>query len=459
MPRTLIRCGWIVTMDDGLGELTNAEILIEDTKIVAVGKNLGSADTVIEAGELIAIPGLIDAHLHAWETGLKGLASNWGSGEYLRRIFGGMATRFNAEDNYLATLAAALSRIDCGVTTLLDYAHNIRTTEQADGSLDALEESGMRAVFALANGVSTPEEEKTDPLERRLHPRERVAHCRDRLSGDDRLVTMSLAIAGPHWARAEAIRANLAIARDFGLRTTSHATKRPEMTLMPNGYVTLIEEGLLGPEHNIVHGNFLSDDELKRMVDAGFSATCTVQTEIRGYARPPLVSRLIKLGSVPSLGIDVEPTVPGDMFREMQLALTFARHEQALAKEAGSQPSVGGQPIHSREALRWATMGGAIALGLDSRVGSLTPGKRADIVLLRARDLNMAPVHDPVAAAVEFAHSGNVDTVLIDGKVMKRGGKLSKSEREIAKLRLQLVEATARIMHEAEQIEWTGQVA
>lgn len=281
MKRTLIRCGWIVSLDDSIGDVAGADILIEDDRILAVGRDLGEADTVIDARDMIAIPGLVDAHIHLWETGLKAIGCDWRENQYLSEVYAGMATFFGPEDNYIAGLVGALSRIDGGVTTLLDYAHNIVSDEQAERSVDALEDSGIRAVFALANGVYKPEQERAEPLSTRIHPRERVKRIRERLHGEERLVTMSLGVAGPHWAREEPIRANLAMAKEFGLRTTSHATKRPEHELMPNGYSTLIAEGVLGAEHNIVHGNFLSDEELKRMVDAGMTATSTVQTEVR----------------------------------------------------------------------------------------------------------------------------------------------------------------------------------
>ncbi len=447
MKRTLIRCGWIVSLDDSIGDLAGADILLEDDRIRAIGGDLGEAETVIDARDMIAIPGLVDAHIHLWETGLKAIGCDWRENQYLTRVYAGMATHFGPEDNYIAGLVGALSRLDGGVTTLLDYAHNIIDDEQAERSVDALEDSGIRAVFALANGVYPPEREQREPLATRIHPRDRVARIRARLSSEERLVTMSLGVAGPHWAREEPIRANLAMARDFGLRTTSHATKRPEQELMPSGYSRLIAEGLLGQEHNIVHGNFLSDDELKRMVDAGITATSTVQTEVRGYARPPLVGRLLKLGALPSLGVDVEPKIPGDMFREMQLAYAMALNERVRDIDQAPERAAGLPPIRTREALRWATIGGAEALGLGHRTGTLTPGKQADIVLLRANDLNLFPVSDPLFSAVEFAHPGNVDTVLVGGRIHKRGGKLAIAETRLSAIRDQLRESVARIAH------------
>lgn len=449
MKKTLIRCGWIVSMDPSIGERTGEEILIEGDKIVAVGKDLGPADETIDASDMIAIPGLVDAHLHTWETGLKAIGCDWRASEYLRDIFAGMSVHFTPEDNYIATLAGALSRLDAGVTTLLDYCHNIRSTEQAERSVDGLEDSGIRSVYVLGTGVLRPDEEANTPLDERTHPRQRVKQIRDRLYSDERLVTMALAIPGPHWAKEPAIRANIAMAKDFGLRTSSHATKRKSQELMPDGYTTLVKEGLLGPDHNIVHGNYLPDDELRLIVEAGISVTSTVQTEVRGYGRGPVVNKVVNFGGLPSLGVDVEPKIPGDMFREMQLALAYVLNERVREDLVKPDKPIQNKPIYTSDAFKWATIGGAEALGLGQRIGSLTPGKQADIVLLRANDLNLFPVRNPLFSVVEFAHAGNVDTVLVAGKIRKRAGVLAYGEDRVRSVRIRLMESSDRIMSDA----------
>ncbi|WP_333826660.1 amidohydrolase family protein [Pararhodobacter sp.] len=449
MTRTLVRCGWIITLDDALGDRVSEDILIEDGRIVAVGRDLGPADTVIDGQDMIAIPGLVDAHLHSWETGLKAIGCDWRKGEYLRDVFAGLSTYFGPEDNYIATLAAGLSRIDSGVTTLLDYCHNIRSHEQAERSVDALVDSGVRAVFAMGTGVFRPDQNPPGPLAKRMLPREGVAALRERLSDDEALVTLCLAVPGPHWAEEETIRANLVLTRDFGLRSSSHATMRKSQELMPDGYRRLVAEGALGADHNIVHANYLPDDELKMLLDAGVTVTSSVQTEVRGYGLPPAVSRVWDFGFMPSLGVDVEPKVSGSMFAEMQLALAYVQNER-VREDISTRSAVPPRPVTARDALRWATIGGAEALGIGHRVGTLTPGKQADIVLLRATDLNLWPVHNPVFSAVEFAHPGNVDTVLVGGKVVKRKGQLSVGEGKLRKMRDDLLASTERVLSAAD---------
>lgn len=449
MTRTLIKCGWIVSMDPAIGELSNADILIENDRIAAIGRNLDvGADETIDAVGMIAMPGLVNAHLHTFQTGFRAIGAEWAGGDYFKYLHGDMATRFTPEDNYLGNLVGALNQIDGGCTTLLDYCHNITSTEQAERSIDALEDSGIRAVFALGAGKFRPDREKLEPFEKRLNPRDRVEHFRKgRLASDDRLVTMALAVAGPHWAEMEPTRVNIRLAREFNLRSSTHATKRPHQAVDPRGYYPLLDEKLVGEDHTIVHGNYLSDDELKRLIDVGVTATATVQTELRGYAGHPLINRPRAFGILPALGVDVEPRVSGEMFREMHVALLYAQsvetHERARDGDDYRLP-----PIKSREALAWATIGGAKALGLDKDIGSLAPGKKADIVLLRADDINVFPVYDPLITIVEQAGPQNIDSVLINGVARKRAGKLLYSENTLRRRKVELQQSAERLMAE-----------
>lgn len=450
MTRTLIKAGWAVTMDEKIGDLKGAEILIEGEKIIAVGRNLNAAaDEVIDASEMIVMPGLVNAHIHVWQCGLRGIGSEWMGPDYHTHIHGNIATFYKPEDNYLGNLIGSLTQIDGGVTTVLDWSHNLTSLEQAERSIDALEESGIRALFGLGAGKLRPEQEAVTPFEQRSHPRERIDHLRrGRLASDDRLVTMALAAAGPHWASLEASLANFRLAREYGLVSSSHATKRPTDAVAVDGYWRLGEAGLLGPWHSIVHGNYLADDELKMMVDHGVAIIATVQTEFRGYGADPLVARTRALGGLPALGVDVEPKVSGEMFREMQAALINVLSIAVRDNRKAGGPPLEVPPVRTREVLAWATLGGARAMGLEDRIGSLTPGKQADIVMLRADDLNLFPVHDPVYSVVEMGNGGNVDTVMIAGRIAKRAGRLAYPRELLLTKMAALRESVDRLMTE-----------
>lgn len=447
MPRLLIECGSLVSMDPAVGDHREARILVENGRIIAAGRGIvADADEVIDARAMIVMPGLVNAHLHTWQTGLRAIGSEWLGPDYHRTIHANLATLYGPEDNYLGNLVGALAQIDGGVTTILDWCHNLTSLDHAERSVDGLEESGIRAVFA--HGTAKPPKKPGElPYTHVPHPRDRIeALRRGRFTSDDRLVTLAMAILGPHWGTLDVARADLSLAREFGLLSTSHATRKTADQIAPRGYLPLVREGLIGPDHNLVHGNYIEDDELRALVEAGASVTATVMVELHGHAADPVTLRVRAFGGVPSIGVDVEPIVTGEMFREMQAALLHARWASLRDSAAAGNPPFQTIPVKSREALAWATIGNARAIGLEGRIGSITPGKRADIVMLRADDLNLFPVHDPLLSIVEQAGAGNVDTVLIDGLVVKRAGRLTFDAATLARRKQALLASVTRIM-------------
>ncbi len=449
--RTLIRNGWVVTVDEGLGDIAGGDVLIEDDRIAAVGRNLSATDaTVMDATGMIVMPGLVNAHIHTWETGLRGIGADWiGSRDYFGNVHGNLAQRYEAEDNYVANLVGALSQIGNGTTTIFDWCHNLRGPDMTDASLDGLEESGIRAVFG--HGTAKPlGKAEPRPFYEIPQPREEVRRLRTgRLASDDGLVTMALAILGPDWGTYEVAEADIRLAREYGLINSAHTYGRAGKRMVPDGMYRLQKDGLLGPDHNIVHGNCLEDDELAMIVDAGCSISSTVTAEMLNCERPALVGRVEKLGGTVSLGTDVDPYFAASMLLELRRAFQHQREvDNRVLWEQGRHPA----PAHAtttRTALRWATLGGAKALRLDHRIGSLTPGKQADIVMARAGDLNIfpsVPAGDPVHAVVMNGESGNVDTVLIAGRVVKRDGRLTFPAHRIEKLKDELLASRERVM-------------
>ncbi len=449
MTKTLIKCGWLVTMDPELGDLENAELLFEDGEILAIGQNLdATADETIDAGEMIVMPGLVNAHIHSWQPQLRAIGSEWMGPQYMKNIHAALALHYQADDNYIGNLMGDLAQIDGGATTVFDWSHNIRDLEMAERSIDGHEESGIRCVYGHGT-VKPPTRPGDPPFNEIPHPRARVEALRKgRLSSDDGRITMALAILGPDYSTWEVTTHDIAMAREFGLVSSSHSAKR-ELSLNPDGYARLAREKLIGPDHNVVHGVYFTDDDVKAVIDCGASITSTCLTEIHHHWPGPVVNRVRACGGMPSIGIDVEPIVPASMFREMQAGLLYLRAQElrAAAEDDGYQPDT--LPVKSREALEWATLGGARALNMEDRIGSLKPGKKADIAMLRATDSNLWPVHNPVYAIVEQAGDGNVDTVIIDGMVRKKGGKSTFPE-DMRRRKLSELSASAeRIMKAA----------
>ena len=423
MRKLLIQNATVITMDRNQGDLRPGDVLIEGDRIADVGPRIPAGDAEIFDGRaFILIPGLINAHMHTWQTGLRAVSANWTLLEYFRWMHAGLATRFRPEDIRIGNLAGALNQIHCGTTTLVDWCHNNPTPDHTDAAIEGLRESGIRAAFFHGSPKPDPK-----PGERHFseipHPRSEVERLmRGPFASRDGLLTLGLAILGPHYSTLEVSLHDFRLARELGLVASMHQGGGPPKT--PQGWDVLERQGLVGDYVNIVHGNDLSDDRLARFVKLGVTFSVAPENEMAQGHGHPITGRLRKLGSAPSLGVDLESVISGDMLTVARMAL---EHQRAL-DNGECRAATGGIPATStipvREALSWITLEGARMLGMQDRLGSLAPGKQADLVLIRADDLNLWPVHDPVAAVVMQANLANVDSVMIAGAWRKRGGKL-----------------------------------
>jgi cytosine/adenosine deaminase-related metal-dependent hydrolase len=311
--------------------------------------------------------------------------------------------------------------MNCGATTLVDWCHNNPTPEHTDRAVDALAESGIRAAFFHGSPKPDPKPGQK-PFWEVPHPRSEVERLMKRLPANNGLVTLGLAILGPHYSTYEVALQDFRLAREFGLIASMHCAGGEART--PDGWDRLAAEGLLGDNSNIVHGQTLTDAQLAFMVERGVTFSLTPETEMtqgHGFA---ITGRLRKLGVQPSLGVDLESAISGDLFGVARAALASQRAMDNAASRASTGKLPETSTIHCREALGWITIEGARMLKMDDRIGSLTPGKQADVILIRADDLNMWPVHDPVTSVVMQAGTGNVDTVMVAGEFRKRHGKL-----------------------------------
>jgi cytosine/adenosine deaminase-related metal-dependent hydrolase len=423
MRRTLIKSAVIVSMDDRLGVLQAGDLLVEGNRIVDVRSSIDPADAEIVDGKgRIVIPGLINAHMHTWQTALRGYAANWTLLEYFRRMHAGLATVFRPDDIYVATLVGALNQINCGTTTLVDWCHNNPTPDHTDAAVRGLIESGIRAAFF--HGSPKPEPKPGEPHFSEIpHPRHEVERLlADPLADRNGLVTLGLAILGPHYSTLDVSLHDFRLAQEFDLIASMHQGGGPAKT--PGGWEKLIEARLVGPGINIVHGNDLPDDLLQRLVDLGASFSVTPENDmIQGHGFP-ITGRLLQRGARPTIGIDLESLLPGDLFSAARVALSMQRalDNAESRKSNGTIPQTTTIPVH--EALRWVTTEGARMLGRDDQIGSLTPGKLADLVVINAGDLNLFPVHDPVSTVVMQTSLANIEAVMIGGVWKKRNGRL-----------------------------------
>lgn len=397
--RLLLRNGYVIDTEPEPVARPRTDVLIEDDRIAAVGPGLPEdGATVIDATDRIVLPGFVDTHRHAWQAALRGAAPDVDLNGYLGLVLGQFAPRFRPQDVYAATLVGALECLDGGTTTLLDFSQVVHTPAHADAAVDALHAAGMRAVFGY--GFPFGGAGDYDDV-RRVRA--------ERLADDTALVTMALAPVGPAFTPIEQTAADWGLAADLDLPLTFHVASGPAAARPVSA---LLEHGLLRPKTLYVHGNSLDDGELKLISDSGGTASVAPAGEAQLGGGAPVAGRLRRAGVTTGLGVDSVTSIPGDMFSLMRAAL--------LASQIAEDPrfSVG-------DVLRMATIDGAAALGLADRIGSLRPGKQADVILLRLDDLNLSTAErDPIAAVVTAAHPGNVDTVLVAGQVVKAGGRL-----------------------------------
>ena len=442
MNRLLIKSGIVVTLDPSVPDLRRGDVLIEGDRIAAIAPEIRAEAPVLDAAGMIVMPGLVNAHQHTWQTCLRGIAADWTILEYLHTMHASIAPAFRPDDIYVSTLAGALNQLNSGTTTLVDWCHNNPTPAHSDRAIDALQESGIRAVFLHGSPKPDPK-----PGQRHFseipHPRAEIERlARDRLPSREALVTLGMAILGPAYSTYEVSRQDLTLAREMRMLASMHVGGGTMLT--PDGFQRLVAEGLVSPTVNIVHGNSIPFEELRALVGEGASITVTPDIELQMGYGDCLTGSLRRLGSAPSLGVDIESFIGGDMFAVLRVALQAERHAEDLATIAKTGRAPERISVPCREALRWATLEGARMLGMERRIGSLAPGKQADVLLLRGEDLNLFPVTDPVAAIVLHANAANVDTVLVAGKIAKRAGKLLYPD--LAAQKSALAEASRRIL-------------
>jgi 5-methylthioadenosine/S-adenosylhomocysteine deaminase len=414
--QVLIKGGTVLTMDASLGNFRNADVLIEGTKIAAVGPNLAAAGgaEVIDASNMIVMPGFVDTHRHIWEGLLRNVGADTpleGREGYIRFVLGKFAPSFRPQDAYVGNLVSALGALDAGITTLLDWSHIQGSPEHTDAVIKALQNSGMRAVFAYGFPWWGDWNDR--------QPSWFVRAAKQYFSSKDQMLTLALAAPGPEFVDFEIARDHWKLAREVDARITTHVGVGSYG--MEGKVQEMGEAGLLREDTTYIHCTTLNDTEIQMIVDSGGTVSLAAPVEMMmGHGMPP-IQKFLDRGLNPSLSVDVETNVPGDMFTQMRSVMSL---QHALSYErqllGGSAP----ERITSRDVLAYATVEGARANGLAHKTGSLTPGKEADVILLRTDKPNVFPINDPIGAVVWGMDTSNVDTVFVGGKAMKRNGQL-----------------------------------
>lgn len=425
--RVLLRGGTILSMDPAVGDFATGDVLVEGKTIKAVGANLdASGADVIDASGMIVIPGFIDTHHHQFETALRGFLAdciliNDGQPHSAYNYYEHMLQKFSMvyrpEDVHINEMFGSLAQLDAGVTTVMDVSQIHHSPEHSDAVVQALKDAGRRAVFGYFEGWG----------ERSKYPDDARRLKQQYFASDDQLFTMVMGgeIYIPGYEKA------WQIGRELGVPIALHVVGT--FGMQPT-FDELAKSGQFGPDNIFIHMTGMSDLAWKAAADAGSHVSLSVPIEMTMRHGMPPIQKALDHGMQPSLSSDVECTMTADPFTQMRGAMTLQRafiNEEALGGKTDCAAMV-----TTRDVLRFATLEGARGLKLDRKVGSLTPGKEADIVLLDANAINVVPLNHATGAVVTLMERSNVDTVMVAGKIRKWRGELVGVD--IAKMRREL---------------------
>ena len=414
-PAIVFRRGLVLTMDDAHTVHQVGDVLVVGTDIVAVGPDLdvpeGTAE--VDASGGILMPGMIDTHRHMWQTAMRGYGADWTLTQYFVWNYLEHGKKFRPQDYYAGNLLSAVEAIDSGVTTSVDWSHGLRTIEHADAAVDALQEVPGRFVFAYGNIHAAPWEWSVSPEFRDFVGRRMT---RDEMLGFQLAFDVTGDPAFPERAAFEA-------ARDLDVAVTTHAGVWGATN--DNGIKLMHDHGFMTPQTIYVHAATLSDDSYQRIAATGGHASVSAESEAScGQGYPS--SWALRRHDIPiSLSVDTSVWWSADPFSAMRATLSTDRtREHAVAHASGETVTHIG--LRAENVVEYATRGGARALGLDHLVGSIEPGKRADLVLIKNdRSPAMVPIVHPYGHVVFQAQRGDVHSVLVNGKVVKYEGQLT----------------------------------
>jgi len=438
--RYVIRGAWVLSQNPAIGDLRSADILIEDGKIASVGADLGDLDAeVIDGTDRFALPGFVDSHRHCWQSLIRHMSTDWTLPQYFSGVRGVLGNNYSPEDMYAANLIAMLDALDSGITTLVDWSHNNNTPEHADAAIQAVLDSGIRCVWAYGNS-----NDEWLPVSDQPQSRDVARIAAQWFSSTDQLVTLALAPRGPQFATKDVTIHDFGLARELDIPVTVHVGDGAWGKSLP--VLWLEEQGFADSRTTYVHCNMLRDDEFDVIARTGGAISIAPELEMHmGHGRLATL-RARDRGIPVSLSIDVCTSVGGDMFSAMRALLAGTRYlVNVEALDAGQ--AVDPLPVTATEVLSFATQGGATAAWLGDRVGSISVGKAADVILVRTDVYGMQPLNYPAGAIIESGNPNLVDTVFVGGQLVKRDGVIL--GHDFARVRKQAEDARDHVLTKA----------
>jgi 5-methylthioadenosine/S-adenosylhomocysteine deaminase len=405
-----IRSAYVLTMDPDLGDLDGADIQLVDGAIAAIGRRLPTKGSEIDGHGFIVMPGLVETHWHMWGTLLRSMAGDVKARGYFPTV-STIGKSYEPADMYVGAALSAAEALHSGITFVHDWCHNIRAPSFAEADLLALADSGIRGRFGYGYPNGQAMSGTID-----FADVERLKASWSKYSNEG-LLSLGIAWRGLRWGAgirpADLARSEFERAHALGLPLSVHASVQAGEHSGEIG--ELADASLLDPTVQVIHAVAASDAEIAKMAKAGCVLSLSPLSELRiGFGLAP-VAKFLDAG-IP-LGLSVDTTVltgNADMFGIMKTVQNLAN---GVANDEFRLPA--------RRILELATIEGARSMGVDKQVGSLTPGKRADLIMIDARAINIGPFTDPDYMLVDAAEPANVDTVIVDGRVLKRGGRLT----------------------------------
>lgn len=401
----LLRGGTVLTLEPELERLDRGDVLVLDGRVAAVALTVDDfpdGTVIIDAADCIVMPGFVDAHRHCWQGSLRRLAVDADLAEYLAITHDGIARHYRPDDMYLGNRIALIGALDSGFTTVLDLSHNSRSRAHADAVFEAYRDTGVRAVHASAPPNAYEWEE---------HWPEDLVRLKEMVDADP-LLYLRMAI---DMRRVRPVEELMATARALGLGITFDGVMGPGSA---DELAKLGRDGLLGPDVTVVHATALHEAAWEQIERAGvhvvLSTTSDEQLSLAGGVPP--IQRALDTGRKPALSVDVEISLAGDVFTQMRATLLTQRMLAVMERTAGrAQPAM----LSNADVLEMATMSGARASGLEDEVGSLTVGKRADILIIAAAGVNQIPGGNPIGIVVQGVDRADIRAVFVGGRLRK----------------------------------------
>jgi 5-methylthioadenosine/S-adenosylhomocysteine deaminase len=411
----VFRGGTVLTMNDAHDVLHDADVLVVGDKIAGVGSGLEVPEGAfeIDASRGIVMPGMIDTHRHMWQTALRGYGADWTLSQYFVFFYLEWGKIFRPQDIAAGNVLSAIESIDAGVTTTVDWSHGLQTVDHADAAVDALESVPGRFVLAYGNLQQGPWEWAASPDFKSFVER-RFGSKNDMLG-----FQMAFDVTGdPAFPEQEAFK----VARELGVSVTTHAGVWGATN--DDGIRLMHEHGFMTPENIYVHAATLTEDSYNRIAATGGSVSVSTESEQSAGQGYPPTWQLRKHGIPVSLSMDTSVWWSGDLFCAMRSTMGADRSREHLEAHA-KQETVTNHHLRAEQVVDWATRGGSKALGMDSLIGSLEEGKKADVVLVK-NDASpvMFPILHPYGHVAFQAQRADVHTVVVNGAVVKQDGKL-----------------------------------